>query len=1127
MFEIVSSANGDLLEQVLIGVAMLTAGGEFDGMVTLGALIGLLVVSARALITQKLELQWLLLGWMMYAAMFVPKVDVTVESLDSGDVDTVAGVPIGVAAIGTVTSALGVQMAEAFTTVFTPAGTPGNAPITAFGDALDLLAALRDPSYGDANDAAAGITPNVDVQRTISRYLRDCVLYAIAVEDSPMSLTWEQLRAAPNLLAEIEVPAVSWHTVTYLDATEPDGTAQTCQDAYAAISQQLADGSAFNTQFWEYLGAVTGVDDAETEVQNAMDYLFGVGDDGQLFMANALIAKELELADLDYQAAAGNSAGVLMRTQAIEQRRVQWATEQSLFEEVARPLMGYIEAFFYAVSPIMAFLFVLGQFGVMLFGRYLLLAAWIQLWMPIMAINNLYIHNAASDALGEIQDSGVSLLSMTGLESVWTESASWIAVGGMMAAATPLLALMLLTGSYFAMTQLTNRMAGRDFTNEKIVAPELVQPAPVAVAGPLFRHAGQFGRSPGFGDHGIDSPQLLGEVEMGRNVRQTEAHAEQLRASSVDNVSAGISTGVGQVFSRGATYARTAAESLNLSASESQADRWAYNTGQNIAARAGETARFSEEQTDTVTRMTSASLGGGLGVGAKGGPSGAWTMNGNAEVGMQIRSALQDAAKLTDEQMNAVDHALSAEVRESTSFGAELREARAADLRNNVTSQLSTLDEVRDSRQWNTGWTESREASRVESIVQQASESVGFEWDMPLVAYGNLLKDKVPELQALAQKHDVYPEGQEAGLRLAERHIGDADQARAAGYVQALALKGTPEATTDVMGLMMGRFGYDNGPDVTGPRSGTIDGMPQGRDGFVAPGGDVGNLDAGGLRTAATAPTQISPEEFFAGAEQQATEFFELAEAGRIQDAQAKLAEMDAQYTEWRSEHAQEHYNPRNAGEHIRDYAPLKRITEQIGMTATGAGSSYDAAYDAAIGQGRNPVVATVVATLAAAESVSSGESPARHEGMAGAREMAAEYGLSETASDWFAENAVASGMSGLMRASGEHAGYEALEQRMTAEFGDNEAARGLMEDAISQYRNENHEAMNGALEDLGYMYRAGDVGVVTDSGPAAGAGDSGGGAPASGDAAAAAPPGTAEPPPSAAQTARAPESPR
>ncbi len=739
MFEIIATANADLLEQILTGVAMLTVtgtGSEFGAMVAVGALVGLLVTGARALVTQRLELQWLLVGWMMYAAMFVPKVDVTIEDMETGGLDVVSDVPIGIAAIGTLASQVGRGLAESFNTIFTP---PGSGLVTGYGDALNVLAALRDPDYGDANDAAAGVAANVDVQRSISRYLKDCVLYAIAVEDSPLSLTWEQLRNSPDLLSEINVPAVAWYTVTYLDTANPDGTTQTCQAAYAALAGVLR--GTFQQEWFAYLGSKTGVANMQDEVDDAMDYLFGITGQAQNFMLNALLAKELQLADLDYQAAAGNTAGVLMRTQAIEQRRVQWATEKSLFEEVARPLMGYVEAFFYAVSPVMAFLFVLGQFGVMLFGRYLLLAAWIQLWMPIMAVNNLYIHHAAEQSFDDFQASGVNLLTMTGMESVWTETASWVAVGGMMAAATPLLALMLLTGSYFAMTQLTNRMSGRDFTNEQIMAPALVQPAAVSSAGTLFEQEGRYVTGAVHGTrlrHGENAaPQIEWENE-------ARAVASETRES---------------VASRTQSYqdVASASASRNLNSTERVSDAIDYvhsnsaNHTQLDSAQMQEANKIAEKHLDMdrLSQHDKTFMRGAIGLGISTGGiakalAGAPELAARFEAGVE-KSRINEESS-TDEVVSSLERATS----ETMSSSASIQEAIGTSDRAVQDSVFAEAMGVNRETRFTETAQGLEQASQKLSEVQSRQSEIGVEQDMSAVTFGQMFEQHRSELWAAA-----------------------------------------------------------------------------------------------------------------------------------------------------------------------------------------------------------------------------------------------------------------------------------------------------------------------------------------------------------------------------------------
>ncbi|MCV5888804.1 conjugal transfer protein TraG N-terminal domain-containing protein, partial [Escherichia coli] len=80
--------------------------------------------------------------------------------------------------------------------------------------------------------------------------------------------------------------------------------------------------------------------------------------------------------------------------QAIQQRNTQWAAEQSMFMSVVRPMLTFFEGFVYAITPIMGFIIVMGSMGMTLAGKYFQTVLWIQLWMPVLSITNLFIHTA-------------------------------------------------------------------------------------------------------------------------------------------------------------------------------------------------------------------------------------------------------------------------------------------------------------------------------------------------------------------------------------------------------------------------------------------------------------------------------------------------------------------------------------------------------------------------------------------------------------------------------------------------------------------------------------------------------------------------------------------------------------
>jgi conjugal transfer mating pair stabilization protein TraG len=517
MFTIICIGRSDFLIAVLNGIAMLTndrGPAGYGGIVALGLLIGVLLALGRGIVTQRLEVQYVFVGWLLFSVMFVPKVTVTVEDIHTGDTTTVANIPLGPAAIGSVTSTVGITLADAFGTVFSyPSMTKSG-----YMDSLQVIDAMRDMDYGPANGSGGSGAAIPDMQRSVRAYLMDCVFYDMAM-GLPTSLTWEKLALSADLLTDIRVDSKTWFTTLYLDGS-PGGQALTCHDAYEALADYMRNH--FLPAWSTYIAAKLNVPDAGVAIQGALDSLFGIGRNAQSYMLNTLFKREIELAELGYHAQANDAAGVVMRVQAMEQRRTQWASEQSMWQEMARPAIAYIEGFFYAVSPFMAFLVCLGAVGIAIFGRYLILAVWIQLWMPVLAVTNLYISIAASNELKQIVAGGSDPLSITGLDSVWTTTASWLALGGSMVAATPLLALILITGSYFAFTSLTNRLSGGDHVGEKVASPDLLAPASLASGGPTGLQSPRFVDDPSYGMHLQGAEQVAPSIELSSSLNTAQ-----------------------------------------------------------------------------------------------------------------------------------------------------------------------------------------------------------------------------------------------------------------------------------------------------------------------------------------------------------------------------------------------------------------------------------------------------------------------------------------------------------------------------------------------------------------------------------------------------------------------------
>ena len=125
-------------------------------------------------------------------------------------------------------------------------------------------------------------------------------------------------------------------------------------------------------------------------------------------------------------------------------------------------LAAFIEGFGYALAPMLALVVTLGPIGIAAAGKFLKLLIWIQLWMPALAVVNLFTYLGVSAELSAIQDTqGLAITSLTGVEQFDAVVQPWLGTAGMMAAAVPALTLMVVWGGAVAMNGLAQRLQGR------------------------------------------------------------------------------------------------------------------------------------------------------------------------------------------------------------------------------------------------------------------------------------------------------------------------------------------------------------------------------------------------------------------------------------------------------------------------------------------------------------------------------------------------------------------------------------------------------------------------------------------------------------------------------------------
>lgn len=542
-FSIYSIGDSAFLEQILIAVSMITGTGDFEKMVSIGLLLGVLMICIQSVFqgAKQINFQQVFIGWILYACFFGPTTTVTIEDAYTGQVRVVANVPIGVGFAGGIISNVGYTITNLFETgygVIVP-----NVTESHFSETLKLLNDVRRRAYDTgvftALNAANG-GGYVDVRRSWNNYIRECTL--TKVDLNLMSLDELMNRSTDSAL---RFNSQLYGTRLYLSTSNPDGTDYTCTDGWVSLSAATANLSS--PVVVDALNNLLGIntssgDNAITKISDALQAM------GATTTSSIDYLKAAVLEPLYYEAAAGryqdlqDYGSALMVNQAIQQRNTQWATEQSMFMTVVRPMLTFFEGFIYAITPIIAFIIVMGSFGLQLAGKYVQTILWIQLWMPVLSIINLFVHTAASNEMSSLSASGLN--SMYALSSTGDVLQHWIATGGMLAAATPVISLFIVTGSTYAFTSLASKIGGSDHVDEKIQTPDLLKQGPVMQSQPAFSH-NQFSGSIANGAESMISTFSLGST-LASGVSSAQALQSQKSEAFQSTLGRGFSDGVSQ-----------------------------------------------------------------------------------------------------------------------------------------------------------------------------------------------------------------------------------------------------------------------------------------------------------------------------------------------------------------------------------------------------------------------------------------------------------------------------------------------------------------------------------------------------------------------------------------------------
>ncbi|ODN41350.1 conjugal transfer protein TraG N-terminal domain-containing protein [Piscirickettsia litoralis] len=563
-FTVYSIGNVNFLAEVMGAVKMLTGNGEFKKIMMIGFLLSALFTGIQAIANGgKFDFPQLVLGWVLYSCAFWPTATVHIESTYNGAARSVDNMPVGIAAPASIISSIGYKITELFETAYSrPTSITQNTFAAPLSILVDVRRMMTSPQIIMAMNTAISSKGGSDIERSWKNYISECTLNKVDLGQDTLQHMYSE-----TALQAAHYDSYNLGTRLYLD---PNGKPQdvTCEQAY----KMLTSGNASITRLMNdtnvkgALASVVHDPNAFNTLDEALNTMTSGAQSAQQFMLDSFIDLMWGPAAIKrYQDFQGFNQAEMLH-QSLMQRDTQWAAQSNLFVSAMQPLMTFFEGLSYAITPFVAFMLVFGMAGLQFAKRYVQTLIWIQLWMPIMSIINLFLVMVSSGEMSSIP----VLTSMSGLSSMDSILSHWISVGGLLISATPAISLSLVYGGSVAATNLSGKISAGDTINEKIMTPDLMQPQAANIPDVAYHQNRYSGPSlSGAPTASLDMSKSFGESvsrAQTQSAQATESFGQQLsrgfQSAYQHNNASAFSERVGKTISGSHSHSAGVANSI-------------------------------------------------------------------------------------------------------------------------------------------------------------------------------------------------------------------------------------------------------------------------------------------------------------------------------------------------------------------------------------------------------------------------------------------------------------------------------------------------------------------------------------------------------------------------------------
>jgi len=445
MLEVFTTGGGEYIVNVFNAVAAWTGGGGFRSLLrvvmVMGLIYALLVVAFS--MNWRAWLHWFLGATLMYGALIVPTTSVKVTDRLNPSLApaTVANVPIGLAAIASVSSTAGDWLTRTAETVFVM---PSSLQLSNNGMIYGarLWDKTREYTIRDPR-----------VRANTTEYMKQCVFYDIMLGMK----TFDSIANSNDILTAIGTGSPA-RGMRWLNASG-NSSFVTCQAAYSNLrntdlpAETAAQLTRNGQRTFPGLSAAAAKAKLEADLPVVASAFHGSSQTAaQIFQQRSLSDAFLE-ARANLSGADGDTFAML---RAEEQAR---NTYSSIAQQAMTwvPLLNIVlTVVFYAMFPVIFPLFLFPKTGVTAVKGYFTGFFYLAAWGPLYAVLHMFIMDRTADAMNAAAPGGITMAGMAGIDAVNQDTAT---IAGFLMMSIPFLAAGMARGAMAVSTQATSMLA--------------------------------------------------------------------------------------------------------------------------------------------------------------------------------------------------------------------------------------------------------------------------------------------------------------------------------------------------------------------------------------------------------------------------------------------------------------------------------------------------------------------------------------------------------------------------------------------------------------------------------------------------------------------------------------------